>query len=79
MNYLKLTSWETGNNIWLPEGEIAVIYFDEEFTRIKTKNDKTIKVTQNESYFDDLLMPQLPQPEDYEDNYVPYDDDELPF
>lgn len=78
MNYLKLTSWETGKNLWLPEGEIAIIYFEEEFTRIKTKSQKTLKVLQNEDYFDGLLMPPLPQPEDYERDYD-YDDDELPF
>lgn len=78
MSYLKLTSWETGKNIWLPESEIAIIYFEEEFTRIKTKTQKTLKVLQNEDYFDGLLMPPLPQPEDYERDYD-YDDDELPF
>ena len=78
MNYLKLTSWETGNNIWLPESEIGMVIFEEDYTRIKTKSQKTVKVLQGESYFDDMLMPQLPQPEDYDSiNYT--EDEDLPF
>ena len=78
MTYLKLTSWETGNNIWLPDNEIGMIIFEEDYTRIKTKTQKTVKVLQGESYFDDMLMPQLPQPEDYDSiNYT--EDEDLPF
>lgn len=78
MTYLKLVSWETGNNIWLPDNEIGMIIFEKDYTRIKTKSQKTIKVLQDEDYFDNLLMPQLPQPGDYDSiNYT--EDEDLPF